>query len=136
MDTGFRVLKLDSSNLKEVSRIPDEVTQGDLLEFVDPIKEDRSEEDLLFQVLLDWGVDLTLPIRKETICHKTVFVVDDKALLACFDKVVTEDLIKAMAALKPLRVVFRDDGFASDAMKINAEQIFKQLSPNTDMKSI
>ena len=135
-DVGFRVLKIDTSNMSDIYYSPDQISQGNLDLLVNNIKEDRSEEDLLFQVLLDWGVDLTLPIRKETICHKTVFVVDDKALLACFDKVVTEDVIKAMAERKPLRVVFRDDGFASDAMKINAEQIFKQLSPGTDVKPI
>lgn len=135
-DLGFRVLKIDTSNMAEVYYTPDGVKQNDLLATVDNIKPDRTPEDLLFQVLLDWGVDLTLPIVKKTIQGKTVFFVDGNALAACFDTGVSEDLIKELASEKPLRVVFRDNGFVSDAVKINAEQIFKQMSPGTDMKSI
>lgn len=133
---GFRVLKLDTSNLKDVYYRPDELKQGDLLDMVDNVKEDRTPEDLLFQVLVDWSVDLTLPIRRDTVQGKTVFFVDDNALVACFDKGVTEDLVKELAKREPLRVVFRDNGFVSDAVKINVEQIFRQLSPTTDLKSI
>ncbi|WP_263322597.1 site-specific DNA-methyltransferase [Endozoicomonas sp. Mp262] len=135
-DIGFRVLKVDTSNMSEIYYSADQISQGNLELLVNNIKEDRTDEDLLFQVLLDWSVDLTLPIRKETICNKTVFFVDDNALVACFDSNITEELIKELAALNPLRVVFRDDGFASDAVKINAEQIFKQLAPGTEVKSI
>ena len=135
-DIGFRVLKVDTSNMSDIYYSPDQISQGNLDLLVNNIKEDRTDEDLLFQVLLDWGVDLTLPIRKETICNKTVFFVDDNALVACFDTNITEELIKELAGLDPLRVVFRDDGFASDAVKINAEQIFKQLAPGTEVKSI
>lgn len=135
-DVGFRVLKIDSSNMANVYYRPDELKQGDLLDMVDNVKEDRTPEDLLFQVLVDWGVDLTLPIRRETVQGKTVFFVDDNALVACFDKGVTEDLVKELAKREPLRVVFRDNGFASDAVKINVEQIFRQLSSTTDVKSI
>jgi adenine-specific DNA-methyltransferase len=135
-DTGFRVLKIDTSNMAEVYYTPDGVKQDDLLAAVDNIRPDRSPEDLLFQVLLDWGVDLTLPIAQKTVQGKTVFFVDGNALAACFDAGITEELVKELAAEKPLRVVFRDNGFASDAVKINAEQIFKQMSPGTDMKSI
>ena len=135
-DVGFRVLKIDTSNIKDVYYRPDELKQGDLLDMVDNVKEDRTPEDLLFQVLVDWGVDLTLPIRRETVQGKTVFFVDDNALVACFDKGVTEDLVKELAKREPLRVVFRDNGFVSDAVKINVEQIFRQLSPTTDVKSI
>nr|WP_201800384.1 hypothetical protein [Escherichia coli] len=103
---------------------------------VDNIKSDRTDEDLLFQVLLDLGVDLTLPIKKETIQGKSVFFVDDDALVACFDLRINEALIKELAIKEPLRVVFRDDGFESDAVKINAEQIFKQVSPHTEVKAI
>ncbi|MCT7653697.1 hypothetical protein MBH78_00515 [Oceanimonas sp. NS1] len=103
---------------------------------MDNIKQDRTEEDLLFQVLLDWGIDLTLPIRKDTLCGKTVYNVDDGALVACFDRNITEDLLKALAEQAPLRVVFRDDGFATDSLKINAEQMFKQLAPGTDVRAI
>ncbi len=85
---------------------------------------------------MDWGVDLTLPIRSETVQGKTVFFVDDNALVACFDTGITEDLVKELAKHEPLRVVFRDHGFISDAVKINVEQIFRQLSPTTDVKTI
>jgi adenine-specific DNA-methyltransferase len=135
-DVGFRVLKVDTSNMKNVYYRPDELKQSDLLDMVDNVKEDRTSEDLLFQVLVDWGVDLTLPIRRETLQGKTVFFVDDNALVACFDRGVTEELVKELARREPLRAVFRDNGFVSDAVKINIEQIFRQLSPTTDVKSI
>lgn len=135
-DVGFRVLKVDTSNMKDVYYRPDELKQSDLIDMVDNVKEGRTAEDLLFQVLVDWGVDLTLPIRRETVQGKTVFFVDDNALVACFDRGVTEDLVKELAGHEPLRVVFRDNGFVSDAVKINVEQIFRQLSPTTDVKSI
>ncbi len=135
-DVGFRVLKVDTSNIADVYYSPDQVSQGSLDLLVDNIKTDRTDEDLLFQVLLDWGVDLTLPIKKETIQGKSVFFVDDDALVACFDLRINEALIKELASKEPLRVVFRDDGFESDAVKINAEQIFKQVSPHTEVKAI
>lgn len=135
-DIGFRVLKIDTSNMAKVYYTPDGVKQEDLLAAVDNIRPDRLPEDLLFQVLLDWGVDLTLPIAKKIVQGKTVFFVDGNALIACFDAGITEELVKELAADKPLRVVFRDNGFASDSVKINAEQIFKQMSPGTDMKSL
>ncbi|MRX49455.1 site-specific DNA-methyltransferase [Paracoccus sp. S-4012] len=135
-DVGFRVLKVDTSNMKDVYYRPDELKQSDLLDMVDNVKEGRTAEDLLFQVLVDWGVDLTLPIRRETVQGKTVFFVDDNALVACFESGITEDLVKELAGHEPLRVVFRDNGFVSDAVKINVEQIFRQLSPTTDVKSI
>lgn len=135
-DVGFRVLKVDTSNMADVYYSPDQVSQGSLDLLVDNIKTDRTDEDLLFQVLLDWGVDLTLPIKKETIQGKSVFFVDDDALVACFDLRINEALIKELAIKEPLRVVFRDDGFESDAVKINAEQIFKQVSPHTEVKAI
>lgn len=135
-DIGFRVLKIDTSNMAEVYYTPDGVKQDDLLAAVDNIKPDRKPEDLLFQVLLDWGVDLSLPITKRIIQGKTVFFVDGNALVACFDNGITEELVKELAGGNPLRVVFRDNGFVSDSVKINAEQIFKQMSPGTDVKSI
>lgn len=135
-DVGFRVLKIDTSNMQDVYYTPDQTDQKSLLDAVDNIKPDRTSEDLLFQVLVDWGVDLTLPISSETIQGKKVFFVDDNALAACFDTGVTEELVKELAGREPLRVVFRDNGFVSDAVKINVEQIFKQLSPMTDVKAI
>lgn len=135
-DVGFRVLKIDTSNMKDIYYRPDEISQADLLDAVDNVKPDRTAEDLLFQVLVDWGVDLTLPIRRETIQDKTVFFVDENALVACFDSGISEALVKELAKAEPLRVVFRDNGFESDAVKINVEQIFRQLSPTTEVKAI
>lgn len=135
-DVGFRVLKIDTSNMADVYYTPDATNQSDLLANVDSIKQGRTAEDLLFQVLVDWGVDLTLPIRRETVQGKTVFFVDENALVACFDTGVTEELVKELAGYEPVRVVFRDTGFVSDAVKINVEQIFRQLSPSTEVKAI
>lgn len=138
-DVGFRVLKVDTSNMADVYYTPSEARQENLLSAVENIKEGRNNpEDLLFQVLVDWGVDLTLPIRSETVQGKTVFFVNEEPydLIACFDTGVTEELVKQLAKHEPVRVVFRDNGFASDAVKINVEQIFRQLSPGTDVKSI
>ena len=164
LDIGFRVLKVDSSNMKDVYYAPDEIVQEDLYSKTDNIKDGRTSEDLLFQVLLDWGVDLTLPIRKEklkpqinTENHRSekennqcssvsirgskefeVFFVDENALAACFanDGSITEDFCKELAKREPLRVVFRDSGFKDDSMKINVEQIFKLMSPHTEVKTI
>lgn len=136
LDIGFRVLKIDSSNMNEVYYAPDAVTQEALPGLVDNIRADRTPEDLLFQVLLDWGVDLALPIERQTLAGKTVFFVDGNALAACFDTGVDEDFVKQLAARKPLRAVFRDAGFASDAVKINIEQVFKLLSPSTEIKTL
>jgi len=136
LDIGFRVFKVDTSNMKDVYYTPDELQQGNLDLFKNHIKPDRRPEDLLFQVFIDWGLDLTLPIAKETIDGKTVFLVDSNALIACFDAGINEELVKKLATHKPLRVVFRDDAFGSDSVKINVEQIFKLLSPGTEVKSI
>lgn len=137
-DVGFRVLKVDSSCMEDVYYTPDQIDQKQLSLFADNIKADRRDrpEDLLYQVLLDWGVELHLPINPETIQGKKVFFVDENALAACFDSGITEDFCKELAKHKPLRAVFRDAGFASDAARINAEQIFKQLSPYTEVKVI
>lgn len=136
LDSGFRILKIDSSNMNDVHYTPDAVSKDDLFNQVEHIKADRSAEDLLFQVMLDWGVDLSLPIRVETIEGKQVYFVNDDDLAASFEKEIDEPLIKALAEKAPLRVVFRDDGFVSDSVKINVEQIFKQLAPATDIKAI
>jgi len=136
LDVGFRVLKIDTSNMKDVFYTPDESKQGDLLKQIDNIREDRTPEDLLFQVLVDWGVDLALPIAQENIDGKTVFFVDGNALAACFDPDVTDDLVKEIAKRKPLRAVFRDSSYSSDSVKINVEQIFKLLAPSTEIRSL
>jgi len=136
LDVGFRVLKVETSNMKDVYYAPDAVKQSDLVAHADNIKEDRTPEDLLFQVLVDWGVDLALPIAKETIAGKVVFFVDGNALVACFDASISEELVKELARRKPLRAVFRDSSYGSDSVKINVEQIFKLLSPTTEIKSL
>lgn len=138
LDIGFRVLKIDTSNMAQVYYRPDELKQDDLLGMVDNVRPDRTAEDLLFQVLLDWGVDLALPIVREQVAGREVFFVDGDALAACFvtDGSVDEDFVKALAERKPLRAVFRDSGFANDNARINVEQIFKAMSPTTEVKTI
>lgn len=138
LDIGFRVLKVDSSNMNDVYYSPDVLIKSNLESYVSNIRDDRSDEDLLFQVLLDWGVDLTLPIKQETIAGKSVFIVAEDAIVACFDREggITEDFIKQLAQIKPLRAVFCDAGFANDSVKINVEQIFKLLSPTTELKTL
>lgn len=137
-DTGFRVLKIDTSNMTDVYYLPDALKQGDLLSAADNIKPDRTPEDLLFQVMLDWGVDLALPIGKQSIQGKDVFFVDGNALAACFDASgsIDEAFVKELANQQPLRVVFRDAGYMNSAVKINVEQIFKLMSPATEVKCI
>lgn len=142
VDIGFRLLKTDSSNMTDIFYQADQINQTDMFAQVENIKEGRTDEDLLFQVLLDWGVGLTLPISKQQLATKDVFFVNANEngegadLIACFGKDISNELIKALAEKQPLRVVFRDDGFANDSVKINVEQIFKQISPMTDVKSI
>ena len=136
LDIGFRVLKIDTSNMKDVYYAPEAVKQTELALHTDNFKEDRTPEDLLFHVLLDWGVDLALPIEQQTIGGKTVFFVDGNALVACFDPKISEDLVKDLAKRKPLRAVFRDSSYDSDSTKINVEQIFKLLSPETEVKTL
>jgi adenine-specific DNA-methyltransferase len=138
LEIGFRVLKVDSSNMQDVYYNPDDYSQDLLSKMADNIKPDRTDEDLLLQVLLDWGVDLSLPVSKEKIAGNDVFFVSENALVACFAKKgeITEDFCKELTKYKPLRVVFRDSGFKDDSMKINVEQIFKLMSPYTEIKTI
>lgn len=143
-DGGFRVLKTDTSNMADVYYTPEETlkkmqqSQQDWLNQVsDNIKPDRTPEDLLFQVMLDWGVDLASPIEVKQIMGRTVFFVDKNTLIACFDKqAVDNDFITELTKYQPLRVVFRDDSFKDDAAKINASQIFQQYSESTEVKTI
>ncbi|MCZ4643294.1 site-specific DNA-methyltransferase [Rhodococcus erythropolis] len=134
--TGFRSLKVDTTNMADVLRAPDDTDQLALTELEGSVKPDRSSEDLLFQVLLDWGLELTMPISVEHLEGYEVFVVEDGALIACFDLEVSPELMRAIAKREPLRAVFRDSGFASDDARINTEQIFRELSPATDVKAI
>lgn len=137
-DIGFRVLKIDTSNMADVYYEPDAMEKTNLDMFVNNIKPDRTPEDLLFQVMLDWGVDLALPITQLAIQGKDVFLVDGNALAACFDARggIDADFVKELAKVQPLRVVFRDGGFKDSSVKINVEQIFELLSPATEVKCI
>lgn len=134
LDVGFRVLKLDSSNMKDVYYKPEDYSQGFLESLEDNIKADRTPLDLLFQVMLDLGKPLSAKIEEREIAGKHVFVVDDNDLVACFDSNVTEDVVKTIAQLKPLYAVFRDSGLSSDSVGANFDQIFATYSPNTTRK--
>lgn len=134
LDVGFRVLKLDSSNMKDVYYKPSDYSQGFLGQLEDNIKADRTPLDLLFQVMLELGKPLSAKIEEREIAGKHVFVVDDNDLVACFDSNVTEDVVKTIAQLKPLYAVFRDSGLSSDSVGANFDQIFATYSPNTTRK--
>ena len=135
-DYGFRVYRLDSSNMQDVYYRPQDYKQDTLDMFADNIKPDRTADDLLAQVMLDWGLPLSYKIEQANINGKQVFKVAQDSLFACFDKGVDEAFAKEIAKEKPLRVVFRDNGFANDTAKINVQQLLKQLSPETEMKVI
>jgi len=126
LDIGFRVLKVDSSNIKDVYFSPDNTSQDDMFELASNIKDDRTDEDLLFMVLLDWGIDLSVKIERREVAGKTVYFADDNFLAACFEENLDENFVKALVVQQPLKVVLRDSGFASSSVKINVEQIFKQ----------
>tara|TARA_R110002096_G_scaffold282779_1_gene476726 strand:- start:1581 stop:3539 length:1959 start_codon:yes stop_codon:yes gene_type:complete len=136
IDYGFKVFKVASSNMQDVYYKPQDYNQGQLEVFADNIKEDRTSEDLLTQILLDWGLPLTLKTETLTIQGKEVFKVDTNYLMACFAKDVDEAFAKEIATYQPLRIVFKDSGFKDDTAKENVKQLLKQLSPNTEMKVI
>ncbi len=134
LDTGFRVFRVDSSNMKDVFYRPNDFQHGQLSLLADNIKEDRTPEDLLFQVMLDLGVLLSSKIEETNINGKKVFSVADGYLIACFDKDVTDETVKAIAKKQPFYAVFRDAGIASDSVMTNFEQIFETYSPRTQRK--
>ena len=137
LDIGFRVLKLDESNMKEVYYKPDELSQDMLSGLESNIKEDRNDLDLLYACLIDWGVELALPLKTEEINGVKVYTVNDNEipdLIASFSENITEATIREIAKRKPLRVIFRDSSFADSPSKINVTEIFKTLSPNTTIK--
>lgn len=134
IDYGFRVLRLDSSNMKDIYYNPSEVQQTLFDLYADNIKEDRTPEDLLFQVMLDLGVLLSSKIEETEIAGKKVFSVADGFLMACFDKDVTEETVKAVAEKKPYYAVFRDSSMANDSVATNFDQIFEAISPETVRK--
>ena len=135
-DYGFRVYRLADSNMQDVYYRPQDYKQESMDMFADNIKPDRTADDLLAQVMLDWGLPLSYKIDQASINGKQVFRVAQDSLLACFDKGIDEAFAKEIAKEKPLRVVFRDSGFASDTAKINVQQLLKQLTPETEMKVI
>ena len=127
IDTGFRVLRLDSSNMEEVYFEPSTLSQENIFAQVDSVKYDRTELDLLFGCMVDWGVQLSYPLRKEEIAGKHLHIVNEGALVACFDKEINIEAISHIAEMKPLRVIFRESCFATDADKLNIYEQFKQL---------
>lgn len=131
LDIGFRVLKLDSSNMEDVYYNPAETSQDDLLSQISNIKPDRTPEDLLFQVMLELGVTLSSKIEECEISGKKVFKVAGNFLIACFDENVTDEVVKAIAKEQPTYAVLRDSSFASDSVAANFEQIFATYSPDT-----
>ena len=134
INLGFRVLKCDSSNMKDIYYTPSETQQSLFDTYADNIKEDRTPEDLLFQVMLDLGVLLSSKIEETTIAGKQVYNVADGFLIACFDKDVTEETVKAVAEKKPYYAVFRDSSMANDSVATNFDQIFASISPDTVRK--
>lgn len=136
VDTGFRVLKVDDTNMKDVYYSAGEYSQQMLLNLESNIKDDRNDMDLLYGVLLDWGVPLSLPHTTETIEGKRVHFVNEDNLVACFEESVSEAVVREIAKRKPERVVFRDSSFSSSPEKINVTEIFKTLSPDTSVKVI
>ena len=127
LDTGFRVFRVDESNFEDVERTPKEYNQDQLDLFLNNVKGDRTDLDLLFGCMLDWGVKLSLPMSSEEVDGKMIYTVNDGDLVACFADKVTDKVVKAMADKQPLRVIFRDSCFEQDADKINIYETFKQL---------
>ncbi|MCQ2094232.1 MAG: site-specific DNA-methyltransferase [Bacteroidaceae bacterium] len=127
MDLGFRVFRIDESNFEDVERTPKEYNQDQLDLFLNNVKSDRTDLDLLFGCMLDWGVKLSLPMSSEEVDGKMIYTVNEGDLVACFAEKVTDSVVKAMADKQPLRVIFRDSCFEQDADKINIYETFKQL---------
>lgn len=136
IDYGFRVYRLDSSNMQDIYYKPQDYIQSNLDLFADNVKSDRTADDLLAQVMLDWGLPLSLKIDQVDVSGKKVFKVAENSLFACFDQGIDEEFAKQIAKDAPLRIVFKDSGFNDDTSKTNVKQLLKQLSPETEMKII
>ena len=136
VDIGFRVLKLDSSNMNDVYYNPNSLNQTLLDSTVDNVKPDRSNLDLLFQIMLELGVELSAKIEERSVCGKQFFVVNENDIVACFDDKITDEVTKELAKIHPIYAVFKDSSFDSDSSNINCEQIFKSISPSTTIKVI
>lgn len=135
-DLGFRVLKLDSSNMNEVYYNPNSLNQNMLDQLVGNVKEDRTAIDLLFQVMLELGIELSAKIEEKELNGKKYFVVNENDIVACFDNGIDDDLTKELAKIKPIYAIFKDSSFTTDSANINCEQIFKSISPSTTIKVI
>ena len=136
LDIGFRVLKLDSTNMEDVYYSAQEYSQQMLQNMASNIKSDRTDLDLLFGCLLDWGLPLSMPHHSEQMEGCTIHTYNEDDLIACFDENVPESVIREIARRKPLRAVFRDSSFATSPEKINVGEIFKLLAPETRVKVI
>ncbi len=136
LDVGFRVLKLDESNMNDVYYSPAELSQDLLSDLESNVKSDRTDLDLLFGCLLDWGLPLSLPYHSEENDGCTIHDYNEGDLIACFDENVPDSVFKEIAKRQPLRVVFRDSSFADSPSKINVSEIFKMISPDTSIKVI
>ena len=150
LDIGFRVYRLDSSNMQDVYYRPQDYKQQTVMNFANHIKPDRTADDLVAQVMLDWGLPLSLPIEQTTIAGKTVYKVAGNALYCCFDEGIDEEFVRALVSpttdgvtpshpvskALPLRIVFHDYAFANDTAKENVRQLLKQLSGETEMKVV
>ena len=136
LDVGFRVFKLDDTNMKDVYYSADEYSQNLITMMESNIKPDRTDLDLLFGCLLEWGLPLSLPHTFEIIEGCTVHTYNEGDLVACFDENIPESVIKTIAKKKPLRAVFRDSSFASSSSKINVTEVFKLLAPDTRVRVI
>ena len=134
LDTGFRVLKLDSTNMEDIYYTPKDISQANLFSLVDNVKPDRTAEDLLFQVMLELGATLDSKIATEVVSGKTIYNVADGYIVACFDKDVTDEVVTTIAKMHPLYAVLRDTSMATDSTATNFEQIFKTYSPDTVTK--
>ena len=132
LDTGFRVLRVDSSNMEDVYFEPAGLRQENLFTHVDSVKQGRTELDLLFGCMVDWGVELSYPLRREEVAGKYLHIVNEGALVACFDKDISVEVVRHIAEMRPLRIIFREECFATDANKLNIYEQFKQLSGWSD----
>lgn len=135
-DFGFRAYKLDTSNFKDVSQTPDSFSQESLFDSVSNIKDGRTDLDLLFQIMLTWGMELSLPIAKTQIDGTDIYNVADGAMIACFADEISENVLRQIAKEEPLRAVFKDESFVNSAAKINLGQIFKEEAPGTKVKVV
>jgi len=136
IDVGFRALTLDSTNMLDVTSSAGDLAQPDLVTMVDSVKPDRTSEDLLFQVLLDWGLSLSVNIEREIVDGIEIFRIESDAVVACFAPLVPASLIDHIAHMQPMRAVFKDSAFTTDASRINAEQIFREVSPETEVRTV